>query len=422
MIGKIKNLPARDHLARLAAYLSGPQAQRVAGFFPINLAADNLDHAVTLVDAQAGLSRRARKPVAHVSVSYSPRDSVTTAQMYADAQRVLLALGAEQSQAFVVVHDDKPYRHFHVVYNRVGTDGRCISSSNTKRKIESILRKLEKERGLRVVQGRLAPAEPSAAAGSNEGNRFKGPPAARRGYVQPPAEVVSVMREGQSREEIDARLEQLGWRLDEARPKPGQKSGGLVLRGPAGVLSRASDCGRDCSGPALARRFSATAVAPKPNVELVPPSPAPAQRGYIQPPPEVALAMSQAQSRPELDAWLAKLGWVLVKARPKPGQKAGGLVLRGPAGVLARASDCGRESSGPALARRFAAVASAAHFGREETKSAPPVPLPTAKRGEALAKALRSARSKPKPRGTARPAGTPTAIPIIRKLTTLPEL
>lgn len=176
MIGKIKNLPAGDHLARLLAYLRGPQGERVTEFHAINLSTSDMTDVVLLMDAQAGLSCRARKPVAHITVSYAPTDRVTPTQMQEDAQRVLKALGAEQAQAFMVVHDDKAYQHFHLVINRVGVDGRCISDSNTKRKIESVLRQIESERGLRPVPGRHA----KLAAGS-ETDRFRGARAARRG-------------------------------------------------------------------------------------------------------------------------------------------------------------------------------------------------------------------------------------------------
>ncbi|AVF03754.1 MULTISPECIES: relaxase/mobilization nuclease domain-containing protein [Devosia] len=294
MIGKIKNLPAGDDLARLANYLQGPKGKRIAAFRSMNLATSDPSGVVHLMDAQAGLSRRAKKPIAHITVSYAPTDRVNFAKMEEDAQRVLAALSAEGAQAFMVVHNDKHYPHFHLVVNRVGIEGRCISDANTKRKIEKTLRRIEYERGLRPVSGRLA----DVPNPTSPGIRFKSARAARRGYVLPPSEVVQAMREARSRRELDVRLGELGWRLESAKPKPGQKTGGLVLRGPEGALARASDCGRDCSGPALVRRFSGTVAIESPLTTefqvTAPQSPKPTGRNAL------AKALAKARAKPRL--------------------------------------------------------------------------------------------------------------------------
>lgn len=249
MIGKIKTLPAGADLRRLDAYLRGPASERVAGSFSMNMASDDAAHIVDLMDAQAGLSRRAKKPMLHISVSYAPTDRVTPAQMQQDAARILDGLGMRGHQAFAVIHDDKSYQHFHLVISRVDPYGRCVSDSNSKRKIEKVLRAIEAERDLQPVPGRLAET-PSK-------ERFAGPKAAQRGYSQPPAAVIDAMQSARSRAELDARLASIGWRLEAAPPRPGQRVGGLILRGPNGERAKASACGRDCSGPALSRRFSA---------------------------------------------------------------------------------------------------------------------------------------------------------------------
>ncbi|KKB09196.1 relaxase/mobilization nuclease domain-containing protein [Devosia chinhatensis] len=251
MIGKIKNLPTGADLRRLDAYLRGPASERVAGSFSLNLASDDAADILDLMDAQAGLSRRAKKPILHISVSYAPTDEVTPAEMQVDAQGILDVLGMRGHQAFAVIHDDKSYQHFHLVINRVDPDGRCVGDSNSKRKIEKVLRAIEAERELQPVPGRLAETPGQ--------KRFAGPRAARRGYVQPPLAVIEAMQTARSRAELDARLASAGWKLESASPRRGQKAGGLILYGPEGARANASACGRDCSGPALARRFSASA-------------------------------------------------------------------------------------------------------------------------------------------------------------------
>jgi hypothetical protein len=138
-----------------------------------------------------------------------------------------------------------------LVVNRVDINVRCINDSNSKRKIEKVLRAIEAERELQPVPGRLADTPGK--------KRFEGVRAAQRGYVQPPAAVIEAMQTARSRAELDARLAAAGWKLEPAPTRPGQKAGGLILRGPVDARAKASACGRDCSGPALARRFSALA-------------------------------------------------------------------------------------------------------------------------------------------------------------------
>lgn len=259
MIGKIKKLPAGADLRRLGAYLRGPASERVAGSFSMNMASDDPAQIIDLMDAQSGLSRRAKKPILHISVSYAPTDEVTTAQMKEDAERILDALGMRGHQAFAVIHDDKGYQHFHLVVSRVDVDGRCVGDSNSKRKIEKTLRAIEAERDLQHVPGRLAET-------LNQ-ERFAGPKAAQRGYVQPPAAVIQAMQTARARAELDARLASAGWRLEAAPSRPGQKAGGFILHGPNGARAKASACGRECSGPALTRRFSAE-VQPLPKAQV----------------------------------------------------------------------------------------------------------------------------------------------------------
>ena len=296
MIGKIKNLAGGSHLLRLQRYLSGPAGKRIAGFETRNLAVDNLLDATLLMEAQGGLSVRAKKPFSHLTVSYAPEDRVSREQMMADADRVLVALGASEAQAVIIVHSDKPYQHFHIAFNRVTADGHCISDSNSKRKIETVLRRIEQENGLRQVAGRHA-----VSTGDLATVRFKGGRAARRGYTTPPSDVVEIMQSAKTRQELDRRLAAIGWRLEATKAKLGQKAGGLTLKGPAGAKARASDCGRKCSGPALARRFAApvlTSTPPLPSPTTLPSQPVTSPRRTNM--DALARALKKARARPRL--------------------------------------------------------------------------------------------------------------------------
>ncbi len=127
-----------------------------------NLASVDPDLAYLEMEATASQSSRVEKPVLHVVLSPAPGDELARDQWRALADRVLGELGLAEHQALVVLHTDTGHPHLHLAVNRVHPRTlRAWGTWRSKTRLEGVLRKIEREWGLRVVPGRLAEAERS---------------------------------------------------------------------------------------------------------------------------------------------------------------------------------------------------------------------------------------------------------------------
>lgn len=105
---------------------------------------------------QAGMNPRLSKPVCHISLSFAPqdRDKLTNDTMVRIACEYLAAMGAANTQFIVARHFDKEHPHIHVVFNRVGNDGKTISDQNDRFRSEKICKKLTQKYGLHFALGK----------------------------------------------------------------------------------------------------------------------------------------------------------------------------------------------------------------------------------------------------------------------------
>lgn len=137
-------------------------SDRVAWHATRNLATEDPDTAwrvmaATAMDQQrlkeeAGVKNTGRKSslaVLHLTLSWheSEAKNLDADAMLAAAESALAALGASDRQALIVCHDDEPHPHVHILTNRVGDDGRMLSSSKEKLKLSAWAEAYEKERG-----------------------------------------------------------------------------------------------------------------------------------------------------------------------------------------------------------------------------------------------------------------------------------
>jgi hypothetical protein len=130
-----------------------------------NLASVDPDRAYLELEATASQNPRVRKPVLHVVLSPAPGDELGREQWRELADRVLGELGLSEHQALVVLHTDTGHPHLHLAVNRVHPRTlRAWGTWRSKTRLEGVLRKVEREWGLRVVPGRLAGAERSVEA------------------------------------------------------------------------------------------------------------------------------------------------------------------------------------------------------------------------------------------------------------------
>lgn len=92
------------------------------------------------------------KAVCHVSLSVAHDEKLTDEQWKGAAQKYLTGMGFQDSQFVVSKHTDTEHPHIHIIANRVTMKGEVVSDSKDYQRQEAIMRKLEKEYGLKEVQ------------------------------------------------------------------------------------------------------------------------------------------------------------------------------------------------------------------------------------------------------------------------------
>jgi hypothetical protein len=122
-----------------------------------NLLTADPERAWVDMDATATQNSRVRGPVFHIMVSPAPGDELTREDWRAVTDRILGDLGLGEHQVLVALHGDTGLPHLHLAVNRVHPETlRAWGTWRSKTRLEAILRKVEREWGLRVVPGRLA--------------------------------------------------------------------------------------------------------------------------------------------------------------------------------------------------------------------------------------------------------------------------
>lgn len=102
---------------------------------------------------QTLLNLRLRNAVGHISLSFSPKDSVrmTDALMLDIAKEYMQRMGITDTQYLLVRHLDQSHPHCHLVYNRVGNNGQTISDRNIKIRNAKVCRALTEKYGLHLA-------------------------------------------------------------------------------------------------------------------------------------------------------------------------------------------------------------------------------------------------------------------------------
>ena len=160
MIGR---LTLRESFEDLGDYLlTGKDrvdpADRVSWMEFRNLPTARMDVAALLMAGTASISTRTRQPALHLSISFALGDPVDKELMLRVMLTTIADQGLEEHQAAIVAHHDTENPHVHAMINRVHPEtGRAWKGSWSKVRVEASLRRQEKELGLRIVPGWLAP-------------------------------------------------------------------------------------------------------------------------------------------------------------------------------------------------------------------------------------------------------------------------
>jgi hypothetical protein len=241
MIAKLRK---GDTFGGLARYLTEGGRGRVLALD--NLSSDSVAAAASEMTIAAATSHRSQKPVLHLSISYAADEIVTTDQMRDDARRVLRALGLKGHQAVLVAHEDTDHAHVHVMANRVATDGRAASDSQSYARVEKTLREIEGERGWTPVLGRHAPSPVT-------GQCMTGPRKSRDPRQhRVPDKVRQSLLNAESWAELHQGVRSVGWRFEVVQK--GRGSGALLV-GPCGERVAAGKVDREATLKNLRKRL-----------------------------------------------------------------------------------------------------------------------------------------------------------------------
>ena len=97
------------------------------------------------------LRPRLSQPVMHVTLNFDKSDSLTQEKLRQISQDFAQEFGFVQNQWISIYHKDTHHPHVHIVANRIGFDGTCVSDSNSYKRIATISRNLEIKYGLKQV-------------------------------------------------------------------------------------------------------------------------------------------------------------------------------------------------------------------------------------------------------------------------------
>src|SRR5882672_11037554 len=161
----------------LSDYLThDPEANtnvRVAWTHTQNLANDHVPSAVDemlwtarnaeLLKQEAGVragGRATENPVKHLSLNWAPEDKPTREHMVATTEEFLRHMKWQEHQAIVVAHQDKEYKHVHVMLNSVHPEtGLKLDDNFDHRRAQAFALQYEMEQGRVYCSQRLKEPE-----------------------------------------------------------------------------------------------------------------------------------------------------------------------------------------------------------------------------------------------------------------------
>ena len=118
-----------------------------------------LKNAGSIIDSfvfQSQMNSRIKKPVGHISLDFSAQDlgKLNNNLMVKIAQEYMNLMGISNTQYILCRHFDKEHPHVHMVFNRVGNDGKTISDRNDRYRSEKVCKELTEKHDLYFARGK----------------------------------------------------------------------------------------------------------------------------------------------------------------------------------------------------------------------------------------------------------------------------
>lgn len=151
MIGRIK---AGSGFKGVLQYIFGGGAKNDlhrAMLIDTNLAGSTPEQMAQEMAKLKDLRRTISKPVKHISISFKDGENPSDEIIREIANSYIEQMGFGQCQFVAVKHSDSNCSHFHLVLNRIGTDGTLASDKNERFRSVEVLKNLSKQFGLAMV-------------------------------------------------------------------------------------------------------------------------------------------------------------------------------------------------------------------------------------------------------------------------------
>ena len=153
MIAKIRTGAGFKGILGYAGDTDKKNAQIIAAN---GVATESLNTMCASFAIQAKSNPKVKKPVGHISLSFSKEDEdkLTPDFLHKIAVEYMHAMGIRNTQYVIFRHHDQPHPHIHIIYNRVDNDGKAIKGDTYFRKSTKICRTLTEKYGLTLGNGK----------------------------------------------------------------------------------------------------------------------------------------------------------------------------------------------------------------------------------------------------------------------------
>ena len=151
MIGKIKKGKSFGGCIR---YVMGKDNAEIIDSDGVLLG--NIREITDSFNYQRELNPKIKQPVGHIALSFKPEDkALLTDEFMAKITREYMELmGIKNTQFILVRHHNTDNPHCHLVYNRIGYDGKVISSQSDYKRNEIATKLLKDKYGLTYAEGK----------------------------------------------------------------------------------------------------------------------------------------------------------------------------------------------------------------------------------------------------------------------------